>query len=160
MVLSRVCKNCSPVARRKQKQREDVKEEAAGPLINKAGGGREEGGAAVFSCSAGGVAAALWLHLRLHQEDTQGTRVRNNNDDQINQVTKTAMPCLTFFLPKGGSLQRASRLLRPWWAQVLARSRLTWRGEEEGKGGEGRRCEMLRCDATSNRFSLICCLIL
>lgn len=44
MVLSRVCKNCSPVARRKQKQREDVKEEAAGPLINKAGGGREEGG--------------------------------------------------------------------------------------------------------------------
>lgn len=125
------------MARRKQKQREDVKEEAAGPLINKAGGGREErGGAAVFSCSAGGVTAALWLHLRLHQEDTQGTRVRNNNDDQINQVTKTAMPCLTFFLPKGGSLQRASRLLRPWWAQVLARSRLTWRGEEEGRGEE------------------------
>lgn len=43
VILSRVCKNCSPVARRKQKQREDVKEEAAGPLINKAGGGREVG---------------------------------------------------------------------------------------------------------------------
>lgn len=58
---------------------------------------------------------------------------------------------LTFFLPKGGSLQRASRLPRPCCAQVLARSRLTWRGrtqyqEEQEKGGW--------CDATLNRFSL------
>lgn len=95
MVLSRVCKNCSPVARRKQKQREDVKEEAAGPLINKAGGGREEGGGQ--QCLVVQLVESLLF----------------------------SGCAFVFFLPKGGSLQRASRLLRPWWAQVLARSRLT-----------------------------------
>lgn len=48
VVLSRVCKKCSPVAPRKQKQREDVKEEAAGPLTNEAGGGRVGGGEQCF----------------------------------------------------------------------------------------------------------------
>lgn len=39
VVPSRVCRKCSPVTRRKRKQREDVKEETARPLINKAGWG-------------------------------------------------------------------------------------------------------------------------
>lgn len=67
-----------------------------------------------------------------------------------------AVGCLTFFLPKGGSLQRASRLPWPCWAQVLARSRLTWR-EDTASGGAGGGDK--KCDATLNRSSLIWCLI-